>query len=44
MILEVRCPNCNRLLGKNFEGTIEIVCRCHHFKKWQEPLDKPDEV
>ena len=50
MIPELRCPNCNKLHGKNFGGKgegvaqIEIVCKCHFYKKFVEPLDKVDEV
>ncbi len=31
-MLEVRCKKCNKLLGRNLDGRIEIVCpRCSTF-------------
>ena len=34
MIVEVRCPKCKRLLCRNLDGKMEVVCRCGHFKKF----------
>ncbi len=39
MIAELRCGNCNKKLGENLDGRIEIVCpRCKQYNVFIEHI------
>ena len=36
VVKELRCKNCNKKLGENLDGVVEIVCpRCGHFNSFK---------